>query len=49
MKKSKIIIDPFVLSKISCSNELNSKEKINFLQYIWYMTKSEKKELAQFV
>ena len=49
MKKSKIIIDSFILNKISNSNELNNNEKIHFLKYVWYMTKSEKKELAQFV
>ena len=49
MKKSKIIIDSFILNKISNSNELNDGEKIHFLQYVWYMTSSEKKELAQVV
>ena len=34
MKKSKIIIDPFVLNMISGSNELTNKEKLNFLKYI---------------
>jgi hypothetical protein len=49
MKKSKIIIDSFILNKISYSNELTDSEKIHFLQYVWYMTSSEKKELAQIV
>ncbi len=49
MKKSKLIIDPFILNKISNSNEINDSEKIHFLQYVWYMTSSEKRELAQVV
>ena len=49
MKKSKIIIDSFILNKISCSNELKDSEKINFLKYVWYMTSSERNELAQVV
>jgi len=49
MKKSKIVIDSFILNKISNSNELKDNEKIHFLQYVWYMTNSEKKELAQIV
>ncbi len=46
MLKSKIIIDPFILNKISNSTELSDTEKINFLKYIWYLTKSERRELA---
>jgi hypothetical protein len=49
MKKSKIIIDSFVLNEISNSNELTNKEKIQFLQYVSYMTSTEKRELAQIV
>jgi len=49
MKKSKIIIDAFVLNMISGSNELTNKEKLNFLKYIWYMTNSEKRELVQII
>jgi len=49
MKKSKIIIDSFILNKISNSNKLNNEEKIHFLKYVWYMTSSEKRELAQVV
>ena len=49
MKKSKIIIDPFVLNKISCSNELTNNEKIHFLKYVWYLTNTEKRELAQII
>jgi len=49
MKKSKIIIDSFILNKISYSEELNDAEKIHFLKYVWYMTSSEKRELAQVV
>lgn len=49
MKKSIILIDSFVLNKISCSNELKDTEKIQFLKYVWYMTGSEKRELAQLV
>ena len=47
MRKSKIIIDTFVLNEISNSNELKNKEKIHFLQYIWYLTNSEKRELVR--
>ncbi len=46
MKKSKIKIDPFVLDKISNSNELTNMEKINFMKYVGYMTISEKRELT---
>lgn len=49
MKKSKIIIDSFVLNKISCSNELTNKEKINILKYVWYMTSTEKRELSMLI
>ena len=49
MKKSKIIIDPFILNKISNSNQLSDTEKINFLHHIGYMTNSEKNELAQVI
>ncbi len=49
MKKSKIIVDPFVLKKISDSNELTNTEKIHYLRYIWYLTKTERRELAQIV
>ena len=49
MKKSKIVIDSFILNKISNSNELTNNEKIHFLKYVWYMTGSERRELAQVV
>lgn len=49
MKEEKIIIDPFVLDKITNSNQLTNKEKINFLKYIWYMTNTEKRELIQYL
>lgn len=49
MKKSKIIIDSFVLDKISSSSELTSDAKIQFLKYVWYMTLSERQELAQII
>ncbi len=49
MKKSKIIIDSFILDKISGSNELTGNDKIHFLKYVWYMTNSEKQELAQII
>jgi hypothetical protein len=49
MKKSKIMIDPFILNKISNSNVISNSEKIHFLKYVWYMTGSERKELAQVV
>lgn len=47
MKKSNIVFSPFLLDKISNTNELKNVEKINFLQYVWYMTESEKKELMK--
>lgn len=46
MKKSKIIIDPFVLAKIADSSELSDNEKVSFLSHIWYLTKSEREELV---
>lgn len=46
MRKSKMIIDSFVLDKISWSNELTDCEKINFLKYVGYMTLSERRELT---
>jgi len=49
MKKSKIIIESFILDKISESNELTNNEKINFLKYVWYMTMSERRELSQLI
>jgi len=49
MKKSKIIIDSFILNKIANSDELNNNEKMSFLRYVWYMTKSEQRELAQLI
>lgn len=49
MKKSKIIIDPFVINKISNSNGLKNKEKVQLLKYVWYLTNSEKKQLAQII
>ncbi len=49
MKKSKIIINLFILDKIVSSNELIECEKINLLKYIWYMTQSEIRELSQII
>lgn len=49
MKKWTIIVDSFMLNKISSSNELSNTEKIHFLQYVWYMTSSEKNELSQII
>lgn len=47
MKKSKIVVDTYILDKISESRELTSIEKINFLKYVWYLTISERRELSQ--
>lgn len=49
MKNNKIQINSFILNKISCSNELTNNEKVNFLQYVWYMTKTEINELSQVI
>ena len=49
MKKSKIIVDWSILDKIVNSVILSEKEKLNFMKYIWYMTMSEKKELASII
>ena len=49
MKKSKIIVDSFILNKITNSNIIDENSKISFLRYIWYMTWSEKKELMQLI
>jgi len=49
MKKAKIIIDGSILDKIVNSMILSEQEKLNFMKYIWYMTKNEKKELASII
>jgi hypothetical protein len=49
MKKAKIIVDWSMLDKIVNSIILSEQEKLNFMKYIWYMTKSEKKELASII
>ena len=49
MKKGKIMIDSFILNKISGSYELTNTEKVNFLHYVWYMTKTEISELSQVI
>lgn len=49
MKKSKIIIDPFILNKISNSNELTDQQKIVFLKNVAYLTESERLELSQII
>ena len=49
MKKAKIIIDWSILDKIVNSIILSEQEKLNFMKYIWYMTKNEKKELASII
>lgn len=46
MQKSKIIIDAFVLNKISNSSKITNNEKVNFLKHVWYLTNSEKRELV---
>jgi hypothetical protein len=49
MKKSKILFNPYELDKISNSNVLKDKEKINFLRHIVYLTKLERTELLTYL
>ncbi len=49
MKKSKIIVDDFLVNKIVNSTKIGEITKISFLKYIWYMTWTEKKELVQLI
>lgn len=49
MNKSKINIDPMILSAISGSTVISTTEKIDFLRYVGYMTTSEKKELMTLI
>lgn len=49
MRKSKIIVDNFIIDKIANSNIIDNNSKISFLKYIWYMTWSEKRELVQLI
>jgi len=49
MKKAKIIIDWSILDKIVDSIILSEQEKLNFMKYIWYMTRNEKQELASII
>ncbi len=49
MKKAKIIVDWSILNRIVNSIILSEKEKLNFMKYIWYMTTSEKKQLASII
>lgn len=49
MRKSKIIIDEFIINKIANSIIIDNNWKISFLKYIWYMTWSEKRELLQMI
>jgi hypothetical protein len=49
MTKAKIIIEWSILDKIANSSILSDNEKLNFLQYIWYMTWKEKLQLAKLI
>jgi len=49
MKKAKIIVDWSILDKIVQSMILSDNEKLTFMKYIWYMTRSEKKQLASII
>lgn len=49
MKKAKIIVDWSILNKIVDSMILSDTEKLNFMKYIWYMTKNEKENLASII
>lgn len=49
MKKSKIIVEDSLLSKIAQSNVLNERSKIDFLKYVWYMTPTEQAELVDII
>ncbi len=47
--KTKIVIDPYLLNKLTNSFVLNENEKLNFLKYIAYLTQNEKKQLCNLV
>ncbi len=49
MRKSKITINSSILDKIVESSILSDKEKLVFMQYIWYMTGSERLKLASII
>lgn len=49
MKKSKIIVDFFLIDKISSSIILDDNSKISFLKYIWYLNKKEREELLTLI
>ena len=49
MQKSNIRLDGDLLDIISSSSVLKDSEKIDFMKYIWYMTKTEKRELVQLI
>ncbi len=49
MKKRNIIIDSFLLDRISNSQLLWESEKLSFLRYVWYLSKSEQKELLTLI
>ncbi len=45
MKKNKLNIDNNLIDIISNSTKITSNNKLEFLRNIWYMTKSEQKQL----
>ena len=47
--KTKIVIDNYLLNKISNSFVLNENEKLNFLKYLAYLTENEKRQLCNLV
>lgn len=49
MKKIKLNLDGEVLEKISTSSVLTQWEKLNFLKFVWYLTKKEQKDLVALV
>jgi hypothetical protein len=48
-KKSKILFDNTMLDKIVNSVIISEQEKMNFIKYLAYLTRKEKKELATLV
>ena len=46
MKNTKLIVEWNILDKIANSTKMDDSQKIDFLKYIWYMTREEKRELT---
>lgn len=49
MWKNEILIEPDIKQRICSSKELSEAEKINFLKFIWYLTKEEKMDFLKLI